>query len=131
MELPNLEGQPGWVVVVVFGLFVLGGLGALWLKKRGHDPEDPVEIPAKSDTLALGPGVDKFDPVREAMTFAARQAEKSAEDADKAESEAKQLAAQLSECGKALAILQERYNTIEAQLAACNEQHRRNLGPAS
>lgn len=129
MELPNLEGQPGWVVVVVFGLFVLGGLGALWLKRRGHDPEEPAEIQAKGDTLAIT--ADKFDPVREAMTFAARQAEKSAEDADKAETEAKELARQLAECGKALAILQERYDLIAAQLAACNEQHRRNQGPAS
>jgi hypothetical protein len=37
--LPDLAGQPGWVVAVVTALFTAGSLGAAWLRRRSPGGE--------------------------------------------------------------------------------------------
>lgn len=52
--LPDLAGQPGWVVAVVAGLFTVGSLGAAWLRTRpssravdsSDDDAEPSELEA-------------------------------------------------------------------------------------
>lgn len=119
MELPNLEGQPPWVVVIVFALFVGGTLGLVYLKRKGADPETPPPEIEPSDTVALPALV--FDPAREAMGHLATIAARSAADADRAEDEAKALARQLADCERKQAVLQTQHDALVAQLAACRE----------
>lgn len=125
VELPNLEGQPGWVVVVVFGLFVFGGLGMLWLKRKGDDDEhaDPPQIEGRTDTVSAPAGVTPLDLVRDTMGVLATQAARHKEDADRAEQEAKELASQLAECVRAQAVLQERHDQLVRQLRDCRRRN--------
>lgn len=136
MELPNLEGQPGWVVVVVFALFVTGTLGALYLRKRfkedKKDSEQSREVEGKPATLALPAGAvgQPFDPVKEAMGLVAASAARNADDADRAEEEARMLSKHLAECEKERAVTLEKYAALErecqrlqAQLDACRNRN--------
>lgn len=125
MELPNLEGQPAWVVVLVVFLFFAGPLGVAWVNRKGkQEPETPPQVEAKGDTLSLSPMpvVMPFDPVKEAMGHLATSAAKNAEDADRAEQEAKELARQLADCEREMGVLKVRYDNKVAELAACRAQ---------
>jgi len=52
--LPDLAGQPGWVVVVVTALFTAGTLGAAWLRKRSPGEIEPAEGDAEASELEAG-----------------------------------------------------------------------------
>lgn len=118
MELPNLEGQPGWVVVVVVSLFVFGTLGGLYLRNKAkHDPEDPPRVEAKDATVALpGGAATPLDLVRDSMGMLATQAALNKQDADRAEGEAKTLASQLAECQRRMAVIQVEHDHLQQQL---------------
>lgn len=46
--LPDLTGQPAWVVVVVVALFTAGTLGTAWLRRRdGGEPEPEDDATAR------------------------------------------------------------------------------------
>lgn len=133
MELPNLEGQPPWVVVIVVFLFVAGTLGGIYLRRRFKAPEETPQIEDEPATLALPSGgvATAFDPVKEAMGMAMAAAARSTEDADRAEEEARVLAKQLAACERDKAVTEERLRTLEAQcnrlqaqLDACRERVR-------
>jgi chromosome segregation ATPase len=126
-ELPDLEGQPAWVVVVVVFLFVAGGLGTLYLKRKAREdddePEDTPQVEGKEVTVALPAGTAPLDLVRDSMGVLATQAAQHKADADRAEEEARDLAKQLATCGRELAVLQERYATLEVRLAECRARN--------
>lgn len=125
VELPNLEGQPPWVVIVVVALFFVGTLGGLYLRRKSQDP--PEETPSVEDAgakVSLPAGAPAFDPVREAMGHLATSAAKNAEDADRAEEEAKMLREKLAECDRELAVLRERHSALELRLRLCEERSR-------
>jgi hypothetical protein len=53
LNLPDLTGQPPWVVVTVMALFVLGFVGVAWVRRGGpNTDEDPPEL-GQSDTVSL------------------------------------------------------------------------------
>lgn len=125
MEMPSLEGQPPWVVILVAVLVMLGGLGVAWIKRGARDddpPEKPPRLDAEPATVSLPPG-PVFDPVHAVVDSLTAQAVRSAEDADRAEAEAKSLARQLADCERQQAVLQERHDNLAAQLAACRQMH--------
>jgi hypothetical protein len=125
-ELPDLEGQPAWVVVVVVFLFVVGGLGTLYLKRKAREddePEDTPQLEGKEATVALPAGTAPLDLVRDSMGVLATQAAQHKADADRAEEEARDLAKQLAACGRDLAVLQERHATLELRLAECRARN--------
>ena len=126
MEMPDLDGQPGWVVVVVFALFVLGGLGTLYLRRkmtRGHEPR---EVEAQSDTVAaITPAVGPIDATMFALNHMAESAKREADDADRAEKEARDLRNQLADCDRERAVLEQRFADLTAKLEECNRAHRR------
>jgi len=128
VELPNLEGQPGWVVVLVFALFVAGGLGGLYLRRKTRDPEEPPAVDTKSATVGLPPGASSNDVARDALTFLAASAQREAQNAEEAEEEAKVLRSQLATCDRELALLQVQHLALQAQLAAC-EARRDDMRP--
>jgi hypothetical protein len=121
LELPNLEGQPGWVVVLVVALIVVGGLGAAYVRRKGgQDPETPPEIEAGPDTVALpGGNTQGLDLVREAMNHLAASAVREAESAEEAEREARELQRQLNECTRERDRLEGRIAKLEAELREC------------
>lgn len=121
MELPNLDGQPGWVIIVVVALFVLSGLGGVYLKRRLDKPngERPPQIEARPDTVVPPSEVGHLELIRESMGMLAAQATRHADDADRAEERERDLARQLAECSRAQAILQERHDQLARELAAC------------
>lgn len=41
--LPDMSGQPGWVVIVVVALFVAGTIGVRWVSIRGGRSVDALE----------------------------------------------------------------------------------------
>lgn len=134
MELPNLEGQPGWVIVVVFGLFVFGVLGTMYLRHRlkiteEEAPDEPPKIEGVPDTVSVTASAVQYDLARDAMGLLATHAAKSAQDADRAEQEAKELAKQLGECGRELALCQERYRTLEARYFAAIQNRQEGRQP--
>ena len=124
-DLPFLEGQPPWVVVVVVLLVVFGGLGALWLKHKAGDDdrEDTPQVEAKEATVALPPGLGPLDLVRDSMGVLATQAAQHKADADRAEEEARELAFKLAECERDLAVLRERHASLTLQLEECRRRN--------
>lgn len=132
MELPDLEGQPPWVVVIVCFLFVAGTLGGIYLRRRFRSHEDSPQVEDEAATLSLPAGGQSasFDPVKEAMGMAMAAAARSTEDADRAEEEARMLARQLADCERDKAVTEERLrsleaqcNRLQAQLDACRERN--------
>lgn len=51
--MPDLEGQPAWVVIVVVGLFTIGTVGAAWLGGRSRKRKN--DDAAESDAPVLTP----------------------------------------------------------------------------
>lgn len=123
-DLPFLEGQPPWVVVVVVLMVVLGGLGGLYLKRKAADgdPEDAAQVQGKEATVALPPGTGPLDLVRDTMGVLATQAAQHKADADRAEEEARELARKLAQCEQDLAVLRERHASLTAALEECRRR---------
>lgn len=132
LELPNLEGQPAWVIIVVVALVVGGGLGIGYLRwKAGQDPEEPAEIAPVADTVALPTGSAALDGMREAMNHLAAAASREAKNADESDEEARVLRQELAECARErtrLELLSQRNDAtiqlLQARLEAC-EAHTR------
>ena len=55
--LPDLEGQPAWVVIVVVGLFTLGTVGAAWLGGRSKKREREEDTESDAGVLTHRDGV--------------------------------------------------------------------------
>lgn len=51
MPIPDLAGQPPWVVVVVVTLIVAGTLGLAWLRRTGRVPEEDPPAVGGADTV--------------------------------------------------------------------------------
>lgn len=114
MDIPNLEGQPGWVVVIVFALVVIGTLGTLWLKARvphGEKPSVP-ELPDPPPALPLprdtGENVTALQLVNFALNHLAETARREAQQGEEAEHKVEELRRQLEECKRELQIVQRR-----------------------
>lgn len=113
-ELPNLEGQPGWVIVVVVALFVGGSLMGLWLRRQKnlHGAEPERSLPAGDGTATVAvPGGGRGDDVlqhtvREAMKHLADVARREAEESEQARREADKLRDQLGVCSSEVVALQ-------------------------
>lgn len=137
LELPNLEGQPGWVIIVVVLLVVVGGLGVAYLRREAKDDDDddgPQESPRLETapaTVSLPAGANALDLVKDSMGVLATQAAAHKADADRAEEEARELARELAACARdkavleaQMAALQERHNDLQRRYEACIERNR-------
>lgn len=136
LELPNLEGQPGWVIIVVVLLVVVGGLGVAYLRREARDDDDerPQESPRLETvpaTVSLPAGANALDLVKDSMGVLATQAAAHKADADRAEEEARELARELAACARdkavleaKMAALQERHNDLQRRYEACIERNR-------
>ena len=108
--LPDLSGQPPWVVVTVVALFILGSLGLAYLRRGRQDPDSEALDQADSDNVlanagnppALAGAHAPYEVVGRALDHLAEAATR---DAAEAEAERKQrreieerLRAELDEC---------------------------------
>ena len=134
LELPNLEGQPGWVVIVVVLLVVVGGLGVAYLRREAKDDDEPQESPRVETapaTVSLPAGANALDLVKDSMGVLATQAAAHKADADRAEEEARKLALELAACARdkavletKMAALEERHADLQRRYEACMERTR-------
>lgn len=134
LELPNLEGQPGWVVIVVVLLVVIGGLGVAYLRREAKDDDEPQESPRLETapaTVSLPAGANALDLVKDSMGVLATQAAAHKADADRAEEEARELARELAACARdkavleaKMAALEERHTDLQRRYEACMERNR-------
>lgn len=56
MNLPDLTGQPPWVVVTVMALFTFGVLGLAYLRRGRQDPDSEALDQADSDNVLANAG---------------------------------------------------------------------------
>lgn len=136
LELPNLEGQPGWVIIVVVGLVVFGGLGIAYLRREAKEddedePQDSPQLETAPATVSLPAGANALDLVKDSMGVLATHAAAHKADADRAEEEARALARELAACARdravletRMAALQERHDELQARYQACLERTR-------
>lgn len=126
MNLPDLAGQPPWVVVIVFFLFVAGTLGVTWIRRgrpevtEGEDAQTagPIESGAVPSALTSADN-GAHAVVQTALMHLAAVAEREAAESAAARSEAAKLQERLDRC------TEERQRL--AGLLEVSEQERRRL----
>lgn len=110
MQLPDLSGQPPWVVVVVTLLFVLGWVGTRWVA-RGREPDEELTEDARETRPLPSEGVASALPapaehqatavIMRALELLHAEAEESRdgrEDAARWRAQAQELQRQLDDC---------------------------------
>lgn len=126
MELPDLTGQPGWVVVTVMLLFLLGVLGVTYLRRTGRrdEEEQKAQIPPSDDARAVPSSStgSEMSLVQAALDHMARTADRESRESEEARRESAELRRQLHECGVGLAAALDRASTAERELVACRAQ---------
>lgn len=132
--LPDLTGQPSWVVVVVIALVTAGSVGLAWIK-RGERPKteepaaarpvDAQAVPSVSGT----PPSDATQVIQSALehlaAVAAREALESKEaraETTVSRAETAELRRDLLTCGTELNKALRRAESAEAELTRCRAQ---------
>lgn len=116
-DLPNLDGQPGWVVVLVVALVVGGTMGVMLLRKRKDPDEKPTTAPVPDPAAILA--------LQEALRHLASAATRSAEEAKAARADAEQLEDRLTKSTVDLVDLRHSHSELtlrHTELAARNSQ---------
>lgn len=136
--LPDLSGQPAWVVVVVMALFVAGTIGVKWVGRNARavdaDEEDQEAdrpaVPSAGNGHAALPGSDAQTTL--VLTKALDLLANEAVESQGARAEADRLRSQLIACSeKLLACSAERDRvaqnlvTAQADLEQCNRECRK------
>ena len=99
MGLPDLAGQPPWVVVTVMVLFVLGSLGVAWLRRGNPDPDsDGIEQGGSANVPVEAGAHDAVLVVGKALDHLAEVARREALESDSERAEARLLRQRLDEC---------------------------------
>lgn len=114
-ELPNLEGQPGWVVVVVVGLFVLGGLGVAYIRSAGQDDDtEPGLADRGAATLSADGGHAAVgETLRAALGHLAETAHREALEAETERARATELQIRLETCSGELLVVRHQLERCE------------------
>lgn len=113
-ELPNLEGQPAWVVVVVVALFVLGTLGWAYLRREQPDDARPELSESGAATLAPDGGHAAVgETLRAALDHLAESAHREALEAETERNRAAELQQRLEACAGELLVVRHRLEQCE------------------
>lgn len=116
MQLPDLTGQPPWVVVVVFTLFILGVLGLAWLRRTGRAPEDePGALEAADTVTPLDPSGNPYAVAQRALDHLAEVARRADAESAEERSYRRSLADRVEELTRKL-------EEVTAQLADCERR---------
>ncbi|MGL4808933.1 MAG: hypothetical protein ACRC4O_09345 [Giesbergeria sp.] len=117
MNLPNLEGQPPWVVVIVMALFTFGVLGLAYLRRGRQDPDSEALNQVDSDNVlanagnppALAGAHAPTEVVGRALDYLAEAAKREAAEAEEERRQRREAEAQLrqalDECENEVALL--------------------------
>lgn len=119
--MPDVTGQPWWVVVIVAVLGVLGGVGADLLRRRAkHVPTDE-ESP---EALPSGEGGEAYQAVKLAIQALAETAAREAAESTEERARATDLRHQLEECARALQLAEENNRETQRRLMQCEDNAR-------
>lgn len=140
MELPDLSGQPAWVVIVVCGLFAAAGVAGIFIRRKRKLPEtENEEERGAAVHVHTPPAISTSGGITDAPLLAVVQALKEAAEADRQEAaearaEAARARRETERCRAQLATLQSEMSQMNGQLAsvrerltACEERNRINL----
>lgn len=122
--MPNLEGQPEWVVVVVVALFVIGSIGVKWVGRNAREV-DSGEDGQEGDRPALpaAPGGDAQ--ITLAVTKALDLLANEAVESQEARSERDQLRTALLGCATERDRIAADLDRVQSELEKCNSECRR------
>lgn len=126
--LPDLSGQPAWVVVVVVALLVAGTIGAKWVGRNARDADEDAE----GDRPALPPALPEHVPhpgtdahttlvLTKALDLLANEANESQE----ARAEAERLRSELLACSEHRDRIARDLLKAQADLEQCNLECRK------
>lgn len=121
--LPDLSGQPGWVVVVVVALLVAGTVGVRWVAARTGQADEE-EDATEGDRPALPAGGSDAHTalvLTKALDLLANEAAES----QGARAEADQLRDELLTCSTERDRLAQVATTAQAELEKCNRECRK------
>lgn len=125
MQIPSLEGQPGWVVVIVFALAVFGTIATLVIKSR-VSKEEKKTVPALPDTTPPALPVPRdsnenltaFALIQAAMEHLAETARRAVAQCEEAEHKVEDLRRQLEDARREL-------HTVQRRLEECQDNAHR------
>lgn len=109
MELPFLEGQPGWVVVMVVALVVSGGVIGVALRQWWQNGR----ITAAGRHGESAPGEATLGVLQLALEHLADTAKREAEQGERAEKESRKLREQLREASREITDLRSKLSDCE------------------
>lgn len=122
--LPDLSGQPAWVVVVVVALLVAGTIGAKWVGRNARDPESDEDLEADRPELpSAQPGTDAHTTL--VLTKALDLLANEASESQGARAEAERLRAELLACSEHRDRIARDLLKAQADLEQCNLECRK------
>lgn len=119
--LPDLSGQPAWVVIVVVTLLVIGSVGSKWITRGGREIEEGGEDGQEEDRPALhapSPGSDAQTTLvlTKALDLLANEAVESRD----SRAEAERLRDELLTCSRERDRVARQLADVQADLEKCN-----------
>jgi DNA repair ATPase RecN len=125
VQIPSLEGQPGWVVIIVFALAVFGTIATLVIKNR-VSKEEKKTVPALPETTPTAlplprdsnENITAFALIQAAMEHLAETARREAAQGEEAEHKVEELRRQLEDCKREL-------QTVQRRLEECQDNAHR------
>lgn len=122
VQIPDMAGQPWWVVVVVAVLTVLGSVGGAWVTRRANkdelDTEEPTALSAGDE------GGEAYQAIQLAIQALADVATREADESNAERVRADELRKQLQECARALQLAEAARDTAERKLSECEQNAR-------
>lgn len=126
MEMPDLSGQPAWVVIVVFGLFAFAGVAGVWVRRRRKLAEAESETeerpPRRSEPPQIGAVHD--GPIHDALRYLNEAARADREEAAEARRGADLARNETARLQGEVARLNEEMVLLRIRLSACEERTR-------
>lgn len=127
--LPDMSGQPWWVVVIVVFLLVAGSVGTRWVGARAGRPDGEDEVDAEGDRPALPSGqhaaLDSDSQTTAVLTKALDLLASEAAESQDARAEVGRLREQLLTCSAERDRIARVAEKAQADLEQCNLECRR------
>lgn len=128
--LPDLSGQPAWVVIVVVALLMVGTVGAKWAGRGARDgQEEDDQEPDRSALPPAGHGHTAMSPsdahTTAVLTKALDLLANEAAESQGARVEVDRLRAELVACSTERDRIARDFTKVQADLEQCNRECRR------
>jgi uncharacterized protein (DUF3084 family) len=117
VPVPDITGQPPWVVIILAALGLAGTIGVAWLASRNRKSATRDD----DGQATMAPSQDLLGMLQKAMDHLAATAERESAESDQAREEAASMRRELEQTKMELASALHRAQSAEAQLTACRE----------